>query len=68
MIQLHFGVTQLSIGKHMGTLHLFVWNYVKYANMEGFHRDNYILQGILQYQIKYHLSRVPHFVFTIKTS
>ena len=26
----------------MGVLHLFVWNYVKYANMEGFRRDSHI--------------------------
>ena len=40
MIQLHFGVKQLKIGKTMGVLHSFVWNYVKYANMEGFCRDS----------------------------
>ena len=42
MIQLHFGVKQLKIGKAMGVLHLFAWNYVKYANMEGFRRDSHI--------------------------
>ena len=41
MIQLHFGVKQLKIGKTMGALHSFVWNYVKYTNMEGFCRDCY---------------------------
>ena len=42
MIQLHFDVNQLNIGKSMGVLHLFVWNYVNYANMEGFRRDSHI--------------------------
>ena len=42
MIQLHFGVKQLKIGKTVGVLHAFVVNYVKYANMEGFHRDSHI--------------------------
>ena len=42
MIQLHFGVKQLKVGKTMGVLHSFVWNYVKYANMEGFHRNNQV--------------------------
>ena len=32
MIQLHFDVNQLNIGKSMGVLHLFAWNYVNYAN------------------------------------
>ena len=36
MIQLHFGVKQLKTGKTMRILHSFVWNYVKYANMEDF--------------------------------
>ena len=38
MIQVHSGVKQLKIGKTMGVLHPFAWNYVKYANMhmEGF--------------------------------
>ena len=38
-MQLHFGIKQLKIDKTMGVLHSFVWNYVKYTNMEGFHRD-----------------------------
>ena len=42
MIQLHCGVNQMKIGKSMGVLHSFVWNFVKYANMEGFHRDSHI--------------------------
>ena len=42
MIQLHFDVNQLNIGKNMGVLHLFAWNYVNYANMEGFRRDSHI--------------------------
>ena len=42
MIQLHFGVKQLNIGKIIGVLQSFVWNYVKYANMEGFRRDSHI--------------------------
>ena len=41
MIQLHFNENQLNIGKSMGVLHLFVWNYVNYANMEGFRRDSH---------------------------
>ena len=41
MIQLHFDVNQLNIGKSTGVLHLFVWNYVNYANMEGFRRDSH---------------------------
>ena len=44
MIQLYFGVKQLKIGKTIGGLHLFVWNYVKYTNMKGFHRDSHIYQ------------------------
>ena len=43
MIQLHYGVKQLKIGKSMGVLRLFAWNYVNYANMEGFCRDGHIL-------------------------
>ena len=43
MIQVHFGVKQLKIGKTMGVLYSFAWNYVKYANMEGFHRDSHII-------------------------
>ena len=42
MIQLHYGVNQMKIGKNMGVLCLFAWNYVKYANMEGFRRDSHI--------------------------
>ena len=42
MIQLHFDANQLNIGKSTGVLHLFVWNYVNYANMEGFRRDSHI--------------------------
>ena len=36
MIQLHFGVKQLKIDKTMGILHSFVWNHIKYANVEVF--------------------------------
>ena len=43
MIQLHFDVNQLNIGNSTGVLHLFAWNYVNYANMEGFRRDSHIL-------------------------
>ena len=43
MIQLHFDANQLNIGKSTGVLHLFVWNYVNYANMEGFRRDSHII-------------------------
>ena len=42
MIQLHVGVKQMKIGETMGSLHSFAWNYVKYANMEGFRRDSHI--------------------------
>ena len=42
MIQLHFGIKQLKIGKTMGVLCLLLWNYVNYANMEGFCRDSHI--------------------------
>ena len=31
----------MKIGESMGVLHSFTWNYVKYANMEGFRRDSY---------------------------
>ena len=41
MIQQHFDVNQLNIGKSMGVLHLFAWNYVNYTNMEGFRRDSH---------------------------
>ena len=43
MIKLHFGVKQMKIGESMDVLHSFTWNYVKYANMEGFCRDSHIL-------------------------
>ena len=43
MIQLHFGVKQKKIGETTDILHSFAWNYVKYANMEGFCRDSNIL-------------------------
>ena len=49
MIQLHCGVKQLKIGKHMGVLILSAWNYVKYANMEGFRRDSRIYVWALWY-------------------
>ena len=42
MIQLHFDVKQLKIGKTVDVLHSCVSNYVKYANMEGFRRDSHI--------------------------
>ena len=41
MNQLHFGVKQWKIDRTMSVLYLFVWNYVKYANMEGFCRDSH---------------------------
>ena len=43
MNQLHFGVKQLKIGKTRGVLDSFVYNHVKYANIEGFHRDDHII-------------------------
>ena len=53
MIQLHFDVNQLNIGKSMGVLHLFAWNYVNYANMEGFRRDSHNYQQCTTYMIRY---------------
>ena len=41
MIQLNFGVKQVKLDQSMGVLQSFAWNYVKYANMEGFHRDSH---------------------------
>ena len=41
MIQLHFGVIHSKIGKSIGVLCLVTWNYVNYANMEGFRRDSH---------------------------
>ena len=32
----------MKIGESIGVLISFTWNYVKYANMEGFHRDSHI--------------------------
>ena len=43
MVQLHFGVKQLKIGKTTGVLYSFVWNFVKYTNMKSFRRDSHIL-------------------------
>ena len=43
MIQVHFGIKQSKIGKRIGVLCIFVWNYVNYANMESFCRDSHIL-------------------------
>ena len=43
MIKLHFGVEQLRVGKAIGILQSFVWNCVKYANIEGFYRDSHII-------------------------
>ena len=42
MIQRHVGVKQKKIGETVGALHSFAWNYVKYANMEGFRWDSHI--------------------------
>ena len=50
MIQLHFGVKQLKIGKTMGVLDSSAWNYVKYANMEGFCRDIHNMFTLLPLQ------------------
>ena len=41
MIQPHLDVKKLNIGKSIGELHLFAWNYVNYDNMEGFCRDSH---------------------------
>ena len=35
MNQLHFGVKQLKIERSVDVLYSFVWNHVKYTNMEG---------------------------------
>ena len=32
----------MNIGETMNILYSFAWNYVKYANMEGFRRDSHI--------------------------
>ena len=44
---------KMKIGKTMGVLHLVVWNYVNYANMEGFRRDSHILDILQQNPLKY---------------
>ena len=41
MIQIKFCVKQLKIGKLVGVLHSFAWNYVKYTNMEGICKDGH---------------------------
>ena len=53
MIQLHFGVKQLKIGKTISVLHSFVCNYVKYANMEGFCRDSVKMVSEIQYLLAF---------------
>ena len=45
MIQLHFVLKQLKIGKSMGVLCLFARNYVNFANMESFCRDGHSYYG-----------------------
>ena len=42
MIWLQFGMKQMKRGKSMEVLDSFTWNYVEYANMEGFCRDSHI--------------------------
>ena len=55
MIQLHCDVKQLKIGKTMSVLQSFLWNYVKYANMEGFRRDSHKYQlNIIENTSKHH--------------
>ena len=56
MIQLHVSIKQMKIGECMGVLHSFVWNYVKYANTEGFCRDSHIYQIMLGWKDALHLS------------
>ena len=52
MIQLHCDVNQLNIGKSMGVLHLFAWNYVNfYAYMEGYRRDRHIYNNRVKMNI-----------------
>ena len=46
MIQLHFDPNQLNLGKSTCVLHYFAWNYVNYANMEGFRRDSHICRQL----------------------
>ena len=43
----------MKIGKTMGVLHLVVWTYVNYANMEDFRRDSHILDIPQQNHLKY---------------
>ena len=50
MILQHFVAKQLKIGETMGVVHSFMWNFVKYAKMEGFRRDSHILSA--NYTIK----------------
>ena len=51
MIQLHFNIKQLKMDETIRILQLFVWNYVKYANMKGFRRAGHILQHIAHMSI-----------------
>ena len=63
MIQLHFDENQLNIGESMGVLHLFAWNYVNYANMEGFRRDSHILFLYFSSTILKKLASQPVFIY-----
>ena len=51
MIQLLFSIKQMKIENIMGVLHSFVWIYVKYANMEGFHRDSHLCGYIQRWSV-----------------
>ena len=44
----------MKIGETMGVLHSFAWNYVKYANMEGFRRDSHIYIQYLHKRVFLH--------------
>ena len=39
----------MKIGECMGVLHSFTWDYVKYANMEGFCTDNHNWLNVYAY-------------------
>ena len=42
IIKLHFAVKQMKLDECIGILHSLIYNYVKFANMEGFRRDSHI--------------------------
>ena len=64
MIQLHFSINQMKIAETMGALHSFMWTYVKYTNMEGFHRDSHILT-LIYYSSETVVIEVIYFITSI---